>query len=246
MTNRPILVVDDDPHSRALVAAILSEEDFAVLSASDGAAGIALARKARPAVIILDIMLPGMDGIAILNNLKQEPDLKDIPVIGITASADLTYAEKAFRAGAQFFLPKPFRASSLLSLVEMAVDRTLRNTPMQRRRRHPRHPAEVAVTCVLAAEPATSREVAGCTGNVSLSGLLLLLPEKVAAGTDMHLRMELPEGPVTAKGRVLWQDPEPTDSGRFEHGIRLLGFAENGGLAQYRRYLGQLTEITAW
>src|SRR3989304_1458779 len=85
MRNRPILVIDDDPHSLELVSAILGEADFEVLSAADGASGIELARTARPAVIILDMMMPGIDGINTLQTLKRDPVVKDIPVIAIRA-----------------------------------------------------------------------------------------------------------------------------------------------------------------
>jgi CheY-like chemotaxis protein len=239
--NRPILIVDEDPQSRAHVAAILADADFEVLLAPTGDAGIELARMAHPAVILLDILVPGMDGIAILQNLKQEPGLKEIPVIGVSASPDLTCAEKAFRAGAQFFLPKPFRPGSLLSLVELAVDRALRESPMHRRRRHPRHPVQIAVACIVAQETEASREVPGETGDISLSGLLLLLSEGLPSGTDVQVRLELPDGPITAKAKVLWQALDPTGDGRFRHGIRLLGFTEGGALAQYRRYLAELS-----
>ncbi|MGH7405570.1 MAG: response regulator, partial [Candidatus Methylomirabilales bacterium] len=123
MRNRPILVVDGDPQSRKLVTAALTEADFEVLSAPDGSTGIELARRVQPAVIILDILTSTTDGMDTLHGLKGDPGLKGIPVVAITASSDLTCADKAFRAGAQFFLPKPFRAASLLGLVELAADR---------------------------------------------------------------------------------------------------------------------------
>ena len=139
MQNRPILVIDDDPRACELVGTILADADFQVLSALDGQSGLELARTTQPAVIILDMMLPGMGGVDILEVLKRDSVLRRIPVIGITASADWKLTEKAFRAGAQFFLPKPFRAASLLRVVELAVDSARRDTPMLRRRRHPRH-----------------------------------------------------------------------------------------------------------
>jgi len=245
MRNRPILVIDDDPQSRELVSAILGEADFEVLSAPDGASGIELARTARPAVIILDMMMPGIDGINTLQILKRDPVLKAIPVVAITASSDLTYAEKAFRAGALFFLPKPFRAASLLRVVELAAERAEKDTPMQRRRRHPRHPAEISVWCFVRGDAGTTRGVVGHTGNVSLGGLSVLLPETLAPGTALRLGLGLPQGPITARGTVVWHDPQPTGGERFHHGVRLLGFAEDEGLSQYRRYLRQIAAPAA-
>ncbi|MFQ5846097.1 MAG: response regulator [Candidatus Methylomirabilales bacterium] len=240
MRNRPILVVDDDPRSCELVAAILTNADFDVLSAADGPAAIELARTAYPAVIILDMMMPEMDGISTLQRLKRDPALKDIPVIGVTASMDLTYTERAFRAGAQFFLPKPFRATSLLRVVELAADSAHRDTPMHRRRRHPRHPAEVPVCCFVHGDKDTTWEVMGKTGNVSLGGMLLLLPQTLVPGTALQLGLGLPEGPITAKGSIMWQHPEPMSEGNFHHGVRLLGFMEDAGLLRYRRYLSKI------
>ena len=242
MRNRPILVVDGDPQSRKLVTAALTEADFEVLSAPDGSTGIELARRVQPAVIILDVLTSATDGMDTLHGLKGDPGLRDIPVVAITASSDLTCAEKAFRAGAQFFLPKPFRAASLLGLVELAADRAQKNIPMQRRRRHPRHPAEIPVACFVADNPHTTREVMGHTANVSLSGLSMWLPERFDQGTILHLKLDLPGGPITAKGRVMWQDPKQARDGRFHHGVRLLGFTEEGGLSQFRRQLSQLAE----
>jgi len=243
--NRPILVIDDDPQSRELVTAILVEADFEVLAAPDGPSGIELARTARPAVIILDMMMPGMDGINTLQTLKRDPVLKNIPVVAITASSDLTYAEKAFRAGALFFLPKPFRAASLLRVVELAADRAQKDIPMHRRRRHPRHPAEIAIWCFVRGDAGTTRGVVGHTGNVSLGGLSILLPETLTPGTAVRLGLGFPEGPITAKGTVIWHDPQPIGGERFHHGVRLLGFAEDTGLSQYRRYLGQIAASPA-
>ena len=240
--NRPILVVDGDPQSRKLVTAALTEADFEVFSAPDGSTGIELARRVQPAVIILDIMTSATDGMDTLQGLKRDPGLKDVPVVAITASSDLTCADKAFRAGAQFFLPKPFRAASLLGLVELAADRAQKTVPMQRRRRHPRHPAEIPVSCVVEDNAHTTRELMGHTVNVSLSGLSMWLPERVDQGTILHLKLALPEGPITAKGRVMWQDPKQAGDGRFHHGVRLLGFTEEGALSQYRRQLSQLAE----
>ena len=217
--SRPILVVDDDPRSCELITAILAEADFEVLSASDGPSGIELARTAQPAVIVLDMLMPGMDGISTLQGLKRDPLLKDIPVVGITAASDLTYAKQAFRAGALSFLPKPFSAASLRRMVELASDSIQHETPV-RRRRHPRLPAEIAVRCSIQGEAGTTWEAMGHTGNVSLGGLLLWLPEPVAPKTAVRLKLELPECPITAKGMVRWRGPQPAGDERFGHGRR--------------------------
>jgi CheY-like chemotaxis protein len=240
MRNRPVLVVDDDPRSRDLVTAILTGADFQVLSASDGASGVELARRAWPAVIILDVMMRDTEGIGTLRSLKRDPVLRDIPVVAITDSSDLTCAQKAFRAGALFFLTKPFPPTSLLRAVELSADRAEREAPMHRRRRHPRHRAEIPVWCFVHGDTGTTRGVAGRTANLSLGGLLLLLPETLAPGTAVPFELGLPEGPITAKGKVMWRDTRTIVDGRFHHGVRLLGFTEGGELSLYRRYLNRV------
>jgi CheY-like chemotaxis protein len=241
MGNRPILVIDDDPSSCELVTDILITADFDVLSAPDGLSGLGLARIANPLVIILDMMMPDMDGIGTLQRLKRDPDLKHIPVVGVTASAELTYLNKAYRAGAQFFLSKPFGATSLVGVIELAVNSALGSTVMHRRRRHPRFPAEIPFQCSVQAAPGTTRGVAGHTGNLSLGGILALLPEKVAPGTAVRLGLQIAEGLITARGKVVWQAPQSKDEENFRHGVRFEGFAEDGALFEYRRYLGQLS-----
>ncbi len=117
----PLLVIDDDPRFCEWVAAALKGTAFEVLSAFDGPSGIELARAAQPAVILLDMMMPGADGLATCKQLKRDPLLRDIPVIGVTASDDLKYPEQAFRAGAHLFLAKPFGAEGLLHVVKLAA-----------------------------------------------------------------------------------------------------------------------------
>ncbi|MDZ4340178.1 MAG: response regulator [candidate division NC10 bacterium] len=242
MANQPILVIDHDPRSREMVTAILGHADFEVLSAPDGPSGIELARKARPVVIIVDMMVPGMDGVGTLQCLKKDPALKDIPVVGVTASMDLTYTQKAFRAGAQFFLPKPFRAASLLCVVELAADSALRNTPMPRRRQHPRHGTDVPVSCFVRGDQHGPWHLMGKATNISLGGFQLLLPGTVAPGTALRLDLGLPEGPITAQGKVIWQESKSMREERSHHGVRLLGFIDDMGTQGYRRYLGQLND----
>ncbi len=240
MRKRPILVVDDDPKSRELVAAILTHAGFGVRAAPDGESGIDLARTEQPFAILLDMMMPGIDGIETVQRLKRDPVLADIPVIGMTASADLSYTGRAFRAGADFFVPKPLSRTNLIRVVELAVEKVQRGSPMRHHRRHPRFPAGVAVRCLVRAGTDGSREVVGTSGNVSLGGLLLFLPERVAPGTVCGLWLRLPESTIPAEGKVIWQNPEATVDGRLRHGIQLLRFGNDSSLVGYRRYLSRI------
>lgn len=237
MQSRPVLVIDDDHQRRELVAALLTTANFQVIAAPDGPQGIELARARQPAVIILDLHLAGMDGLGTLAALKRDPHLKPIPVVAVTASPDLTYRDKAFHAGALLFLflPEPFTGSSLLRAVELALNAT-RPLAKQERRHHPRLPAIIPVECSVVRQG--RRDLAGRTENVSLGGVLLMLPEALPAGTAMHLRLALPEGLVTATGTVRWQQTRATNGGEFSHGVELTRF--EGAAVEYRRYVTQL------
>lgn len=240
MQRRPVLVIDDDPQVSELIRDLLAGTDLEVVAAPDGPSGIELARTAQPAVILLDMILPGLDGLSTYQRLKQDQVLRNIPVVGITASDDLGYTGKAFRAGFTFFLSKPFRSSSLVRVVELALASSQHETPMQRRRRYPRFPVTLRARCLVRNDTDTTHEVDGQTGNVSLGGFLLLVPEKLACGTIVQLVLKLPERPVAARGKVMWQGSHSAEGDQFAHGIQLLGFGEDDGFFQYRRFLGDL------
>ena len=240
MPTRPILIIDDDHALCELVASTLSRTGFKVLAAFDGPTGIETARDAHPAIILLDMMMPGLDGVGTCERLKQDPVLGDIPVVGMTASADLKYAEKVFRAGAEFFLPKPFRAESLLRVVTLATETAERQSRAPRRERRVRLAAEILVRCLIREGPHPAREIVGRTGNISLTGLLLLLPEILARGSAIHLQLQFPEASLSAEARVIWHDPQPVGGNRFRHGIHLMRFAHDIDLVEYRRFLNHL------
>lgn len=99
-----VLVIDDDAPTRDLLSRFLAREGFAVRSATDGEAGLELARSLRPSAILLDVMMPHMDGWAVLSALKADPDLAEIPVIMISVVQEKSLA---FSLGAADYLTKP-------------------------------------------------------------------------------------------------------------------------------------------
>jgi signal transduction histidine kinase/DNA-binding response OmpR family regulator len=99
-----ILVIDDDANVRDLMLRTLGKDGFHVETASDGKRGVELAKQVRPAVITLDVMMPGMDGWAVLSALKADPDTADIPVIMVTIVDD---KNMGFALGASDYLTKP-------------------------------------------------------------------------------------------------------------------------------------------
>ncbi|MFQ5840253.1 MAG: response regulator [Candidatus Methylomirabilales bacterium] len=238
---RPILVIDDDPQTRELVTAMLNSGGLiTVLLAPDGPAGIELARAARPAIILLDMMMPGLDGLSTCQRLKQDPIVASIPVVGITASPDLRYAQQAFRAGTDLFLPKPFTRATLLHSIALTIHTAPSSPATGPQRLYPRFPADLPVRCRIRGDARSSHELAGHTLNVSLGGLLLFLPEGIVPGTGISLELGLPDGPLSLEGTVVWQRPRPSGQGRVPHGVELAGFGEEATFAPYRRHLSQI------
>jgi CheY-like chemotaxis protein len=117
----PVLVVDDDPDGLAVVSLILQLEGYQVLAACSGAEALELARRERPSLILLDVMMPSMDGRAFRSRQRADPSIADIPVLVLSAHADA--ATIADEIGARAWLPKPVRLDRLLDVLRpFAVD----------------------------------------------------------------------------------------------------------------------------
>jgi len=122
---RRVLVIDDDPLIVRSTAMVLEAEGFDVVTASDGESGIAQARRARPAVILLDIMMPGLDGWETLERLKVDEVTCDIPVVIFSAreAARGSGPSAASRSrGANEFVAKPFEPGQLVASIRRHVD----------------------------------------------------------------------------------------------------------------------------
>ena len=110
-----ILVVDDDTSSRTLLARLLEMEGYTVMTAEDGVRALELAEVHRPDAITLDVMMPGMDGWTVLERLKQNPLLAEIPVVIVSASPDLGIG---FALGATDVMSKPIERDRLLGMLD--------------------------------------------------------------------------------------------------------------------------------
>ncbi len=238
METRPILVIDDDPRFREFVSEALTGSGFEVHSAPDGPSGIDLARIAQPAIILLDMMMAGMDGINTLQCLKREPNLEGIPVIGVSASPDLSYTEKAFRAKAELFMAKPFGAQSLIQALNLALENAKRES--HGRRRHPRFLAELPARFLVFEGEKATQEVNGHTGNVSLGGMLVWLTEPLARAATVRLDLGLPSFEIVSiEGKVVWQNDE-LQRLTVPHGVQFLGFLDDADYLEYRRALSEI------
>ena len=120
MPNAKILVVDDEQNILDLVTAYLRREGFEVHTAMDGPGGLKAARVYKPDLIVLDIMLPGMDGIEVLAHLRRE---SDVYVILLTAKSEETDKIVGLSVGADDYLTKPFSPRELVARVKAALRR---------------------------------------------------------------------------------------------------------------------------
>src|SRR6266542_3277431 len=113
MPGEKILVVEDNPLNMELTADILMAAGYGVLQAENAERGIAMARAERPALILMDVRLPGMDGLSATEILKGETETRQIPVVALTAHAMKGDEEKALAAGCVGYITKPINTRTL-------------------------------------------------------------------------------------------------------------------------------------
>lgn len=105
--NRKILLIEDNPQNRYLVTFLLQAHGWEVIHAEDGPAGLALAEQIDPALVLLDIQLPGMDGYAVARALRAIPKFASVPVVAVTSYAMPGDRERCFESGCSGYLEKP-------------------------------------------------------------------------------------------------------------------------------------------
>ena len=116
-----ILVVDDQPANLRVVSSLLSRHGYEVVTASDGAEALAMLPELRPDLVLLDMLMPNMDGFTLLGEIKQNPDLLRLPVVFLTVAQDRELLLRAFDAGAVDYVTKPFMPEELLARVNAHV-----------------------------------------------------------------------------------------------------------------------------
>ncbi len=120
---KTILVVDDQPFFINMQQNLLKRHGYRVLTASNGAEGVAEAKKHKPDLILLDVEMPVMDGFTACEKLRQDPELKQIPVVILTATQDKKLNEKAFKAGAEVTILKSMSGDRLISMLNLTLER---------------------------------------------------------------------------------------------------------------------------
>jgi len=123
MSNQRILLVEDEADIRDLLAYNLQKEGFAVLEAGDGRLGLEMARTHTPALILLDLMLPGMDGLTVCRELERDPVTAPIPVIMLTAKGEELDRVVGLELGADDYVVKPFSVRELILRIRNILKR---------------------------------------------------------------------------------------------------------------------------
>lgn len=119
-----ILIVDDDPILVKLLETTMSRAGYATLSATDGKTGLRIAKSEQPDLIILDVMMPGMDGFEVARKIRQSTTTTQIMILMLTASSDANNKVQAFSIGVDDYLTKPFEISELVTRVSTLLRRS--------------------------------------------------------------------------------------------------------------------------
>ena len=118
MSIKTILVVEDNALNMKLVKSLLKIGEYDMVEAPDAETGITFARNKKPDLILMDIQLPGMDGLTATRTIKEDPSVKDIPIVAFTSFAMEGDEEKAMEAGCAGYITKPLNTQNFLKTVE--------------------------------------------------------------------------------------------------------------------------------
>jgi len=127
MPDARILVVDDDADSLEIVRTYLESRGYQVATAADGKEALAMLEEARPDLVLLDVMMPGIDGWEVARTIKDHPEFSDTRVVMLTARSDFTDKQRGLRAGADDYIVKPMRLEDLGRKVERNLEAARRS-----------------------------------------------------------------------------------------------------------------------
>ena len=120
--SRPrVLVADDDSNLRLLVSATIGPDVYEIIEATRGTEALMLAKAKQPALIILDVGMPDLDGVEVCQRVREDPLLHDIPIIMLTSARDDADRRAGLEAGANRYLTKPFSPAELLDVVDQLL-----------------------------------------------------------------------------------------------------------------------------
>ena len=129
MAKKKILVVDDEEDILELIRYNLAREGYKILCASSGEEGLKAAKSEKPDLIVLDLMLPGIDGLDVTRRLKAEDSTRNIPIVMLTAKGEESDIVAGLGLGAEDYITKPFSPRVMVARVKTALRRQLKDTP---------------------------------------------------------------------------------------------------------------------
>ena len=130
MERDTILIVDDNPVNMKLIRVLLAKEGYDVRTASDANEALGVLSEFRPGLILMDIQLPGIDGLELTRRLKAEPSTRDIPIIGLTAYAMKGDEERILAAGCDGYIPKPIDTRTLPHFIKGRLKKAMKPQPV--------------------------------------------------------------------------------------------------------------------
>jgi len=120
--NRFVLIVDDEPMARTLLRLMLARAGYSVSEAQDGLDALKKIEMSQPDVVVLDVMMPGMDGFTVCKTLREKEDTSKLPVIMLSAKSDMESINKGLSVGANKYLTKPISSDELNRHVQELLD----------------------------------------------------------------------------------------------------------------------------
>ncbi|MCA9543118.1 MAG: DUF4388 domain-containing protein, partial [Myxococcales bacterium] len=165
MAKQNLLLIDDDPKSRRVMEVSLRNAGFAVTTAADGVEGLTKAQALRPALILSDTGLPGLDGLALCERVKQDEKLKDTPFVFLTDDAAVRTKVRGLELGADDFLTRPIYIQEVITRIHMLLKRRDRDRLAAGEARFYGQLADVSVVDLL-----QTLEAGGKSGTVTVRG----------------------------------------------------------------------------
>lgn len=217
-THGRILVVDDEADVRQLLSRVLKDSGYDVDTACDGGEALAKLAESRPDLMLLDLMMPGVDGWGVLGELKKETSPP--PVVLVTASADPNTFGRSVREGVAGYIAKPFRFRELLGTCErvLAESRKQGEAPPVDRRSDPRRALMVEVRVITRAGPHALGELV----DFGPGGAQVYLESGLEPGTPVRLTFRVPGAgeAYSFNAEVRWRRDTPRGTA---HGLAFVG-----------------------
>jgi DNA-binding response OmpR family regulator len=123
-----ILVADDDPDLLELLRLNLEAEGHAVMVACDGTEALEIAIQTRPDLLVLDVMMPGLDGLEVTRKLRERPETAGLPIVLLTARGSNPEILEGWQSGADYYITKPFELEHLLYFIELMQEKAKRDS----------------------------------------------------------------------------------------------------------------------